>query len=263
MNRFSTEEIWQRVIFNNKYTNSPHIEVSNHGRVKSITKQCGETYLKGVIINGYRVIRLRLYKERNNKDQNRIDSYREQIALLVRETGKLNRRNNKKKIKDESFYQYEEKIKELSDLLVGLKKKYNKELGIIERKRLLNSGKLVHRLVAEYFVEKPSKKHNIVGHLDFNKLNNYAYNLKWMTQEENSNHIKNSPFVIKAKKERFGKSMEGSKVCKLTSTKVMLIKKKLNQGVRMSTLAKTFKVSAMQISRIKRGENWAHIKAAD
>lgn len=43
----------------------------------------------------------------------------------------------------------------------------------------------VHRLVAEYFVEKPNKPMcNIVHHKDFNSLNNKATNLQWVTKEE-------------------------------------------------------------------------------
>lgn len=38
--------------------------------------------------------------------------------------------------------------------------------------------------------------------------------------------------------------------------------KKLNKGAKLKTLAKIFKVSEMQISRIKNGENWAEIEAA-
>jgi hypothetical protein len=117
-------------------------------------------------------------------------------------------------------------------------------------------------MVAEYFLEKPSEKHNIVGHLNHIKLDNRAVNLKWMTKLENAAHQKKSPQVIEAKRNRFGKRYEGTKVCKLTSTKVMLIKKKLNKGAKLKTLAKIFKVSEMQISRIKNGENWAEIEPA-
>ena len=43
----------------------------------------------------------------------------------------------------------------------------------------------VHRLVAEYFVEKPNKPMcDIVHHKDFNSLNNKATNLQWVTKEE-------------------------------------------------------------------------------
>jgi hypothetical protein len=43
----------------------------------------------------------------------------------------------------------------------------------------------------------------------------------------------------------------------------MLLKKLLNQGKPMRTLVKQFKITDTQILRIKRGENWKEIKAAD
>lgn len=45
----------------------------------------------------------------------------------------------------------------------------------------------------------------------------------------------------------------------LNESKVRIIKHQLKMGVPASILAKTFQVSGMQITRIKRGENWAHI----
>jgi len=46
---------------------------------------------------------------------------------------------------------------------------------------------------------------------------------------------------------------------KLKIADVRIIKHQLNMGVSGAILAKTFKVSEMQISRIKRGENWNDI----
>ena len=55
-----------------------------------------------------------------------------------------------------------------------------------------------------------------------------------------------------------------SKNNKLTVTKVMLLKKMLNQGRKTVTqLAKQFKLSDMQIIRIRRGENWSSVPAAE
>lgn len=44
--------------------------------------------------------------------------------------------------------------------------------------------KLVHRLVAETWINKPNDK-NEVNHIDHNKENNSADNLEWVTREEN------------------------------------------------------------------------------
>jgi hypothetical protein len=262
MNRQFVGEEWKEMKFEHEYINNIKIEISNFGRLRSTTPQNGETILKGSISNGYRSIRLKLFREREPKDQMRIDFLRKQIAILLREIGKLKTRNKAKRVKDKSYYEFEKKISELTDLMDGMKIKYQKEYKAIELKRTINLGGPVHRMVAEYFLEKPSEKHNIVGHLNHIKLDNRAVNLKWMTKEENAAHQKKSPKVIEAKKNRFGKRYEDTKVCKLTSTKVMLIKKKLNKGAKLKTLAKIFKVSEMQISRIKNGENWAEIEAA-
>jgi hypothetical protein len=115
--------------------------------------------------------------------------------------------------------------------------------------------------VAQYFLRKPTAKQTIVAHLDFNKLNNKAGNLKWMTPDENYAHQKMSPFVIKEKKDRKLHRKENS-TFKLTITKVMLLKKLLNQGKTVGQLAKQFKVTNTQVYRIKRGENWGDIAAA-
>lgn len=44
---------------------------------------------------------------------------------------------------------------------------------------------LVHRLVADAFVERKSEDHNIVNHLDNNPSNNHADNLEWTTYKGN------------------------------------------------------------------------------
>lgn len=47
-----------------------------------------------------------------------------------------------------------------------------------------------HRLVANYFLEKPSSQH-VVNHNDGNKLNNHVSNLEWVTSSENRLHAIN------------------------------------------------------------------------
>jgi len=108
---------------------------------------------------------------------------------------------------------------------------------------------LIHRLVAEYFLKRPSPHHKFVIHLNHKKDDNYVYNLKWATAKEQQDH---------AIKNRMKKEL-GS--YKLTEERVRLIKRKmLNGKTRLKIIAKQFGVSDMQIHRIKTGENWGHVK---
>ena len=257
-------EIWKEVKFDFVHTNDIKLEVSNLGRVRSLKPRPHEKILKGTVSGGYRTIRLKFFTERPSATQKRIDLMREQIAELVREVGKMRARNKGKRVKDSSYFEVEKKIKVQTELLDGLKEKYQKEYRASELKRTINKSNSVHRLVADHFVDRPTEENNLVAHLDHNKLNNRYTNLKWMTRQENVEHQKTSPHVILARQERkTRKPKEDTKVYKLTSTKVMLIKKKINQGIALRTLAKTFKVTETQLLRIKRGENWANVQPAN
>ncbi|MCH5600081.1 NUMOD4 domain-containing protein [Niabella ginsengisoli] len=119
-----------------------------------------------------------------------------------------------------------------------------------------------YKLVAEYFLTKTSEDQVYVLHLDYNKMNDFAGNLKWAKREEMLQHQQASPYVLEARKKlvEYNKKRDGHK---LTSTKVMLIKKRLadhNRKTRMKMIAKHFGISEMQLYRIKTGENWGHVK---
>lgn len=49
-----------------------------------------------------------------------------------------------------------------------------------------NRNYLIHRLVAEYFLDFPQKPFMEIHHKDFDKRNNRADNLQWVTKEEHT-----------------------------------------------------------------------------
>ena len=117
----------------------------------------------------------------------------------------------------------------------------------------------LHRVIAKLFVSKPDRRHRFVIHLNHDKKNNDARNLKWATKEEMEAHQQNSP-AKKAYKERQRNRSEG---LKLNTRKVKAIKRLLkNRGHRtMKQIAEKYGISEMQLYRIKKGENWGHVTA--
>lgn len=244
-------EKWKVVEFDFEFTNKGRIEVSNFGRLRTFNKVSDGNIVNGSMINGYRIIRLKLYMPRDEEIQNRLDYLQQQVFKLAQKLKSLKDNKESKKTIDDTAVL-------LDKLKTNLSKKFQDDL----KARTINYHSLVHRLVAEYFLEKPTPGQTIVAHIDHDKLNNRANNLQWMTPEENYEHQKHSPHVIKEKQERQHRRKENSRATKLSVTKVMLMKKMINQGKPMKQLVKQFKVTDTQILRIKRGENWADIEAA-
>ncbi|MDQ6763182.1 MAG: HNH endonuclease [Bacteroidota bacterium] len=244
-------ERWKNVTFDFEFTNDFRIEVSNLGRLRTFNIVSDGNIINGSMINGYRIVRLKLYRPRDEKTQSKFNYLQKQSLKLTRKLKSLKENNETKK-------EIEETAKLLESFRKNLSKKFQDDL----KERTINYHSLFHRLVAEYFVKEPKTDQTIVAHLDHDKLNNRATNLKWMTPEENYEHQKSSPYVIKEKEERRYRRKANSGVIKLTVTKVMLLKKLLNQGKPMKQLVRQFKVTETQIYRIKRGENWGDIEAA-
>ncbi len=115
------------------------------------------------------------------------------------------------------------------------------------------TSRYVHKLVAEHFIERGEG--NFVIHLNYDKTDNKAVNLKWVTKDELWKHLHKNKELKKKWKTRT--------YCKLTETQVMLIKKRINdpnRKTRMKMIAKQFGISEMQLYRIKTGENWSTVK---
>lgn len=112
-------------------------------------------------------------------------------------------------------------------------------------------GRYIHKLVAELFVPNPENKQYVL-HIDHDKSNNKASNLKWANWAEKNAHVAD---IIR--------NREGRPYKKLTDTQVIRLKRILlnpNRKTRYKILARQFGITEMQLHRIKTGENWGHIK---
>ena len=244
-------EQWNTVGFDFEFTNDFRLDVSNFGRLRTFNKVSNGNIIKGSMINGYRIVRLKLYTPRNERTQAKLNNLQQQVFELAR---KLKSQVNN----GESKHVINETTLLLDTLKKSVSKKFQKDL----KERTTNYHSLIHRLVADYFLPRPTSKQTVVAHLDHDKLNNRATNLKWMTPEENYEHQKSSPHVINDKQQRRQRQQSNPNRAKLTVTKVMFLKKLLNEGKSVKQLVKVFKVSDMQIIRIKRGENWGNVPAS-
>lgn len=111
----------------------------------------------------------------------------------------------------------------------------------------------VHKIVAAHFVKQTAPDRTYVIHKDYNKHNNAASNLKWVSKVGLDKHHKKNPNLTHGK--------NGTSAVKLTATDVRRIKLMLKiRANRKTTIAKEFGITASQLNNIEKGKNWAHIK---
>jgi hypothetical protein len=121
-----------------------------------------------------------------------------------------------------------------------------------------NGTLYLHREVAKLFNKKTSPKQKYVIHLNHNKTDNRAKNLKWASQAEVNDHQQKSPPKLEYKKVQSNRK----KGLKLNAAQVKAIKTLLANPRRKLThqqIAEKYNVSPMTVYRIKSGENWAGV----
>jgi hypothetical protein len=176
-----------------------------------------------------------------------------------------------RKLEDEEWLEVPESNKQYMVSNYGRIKSYviDKVNGLIMKCSIINSYRFVqlkingkprrvyvHKLVAEVWLPQPSELHSHVVHLDRNLKNNHVSNLQWATKEtcyeRNAEYLSqkysdpNRPKIITQSK--------------LKEQDIVHLKSMLNRGVPNSRIAKMFCISETQVSRIKKGENWNHVK---
>lgn len=260
-----TGEIWRKIDLelDSDTIKAYHFEVSNYGRIKRIAPNGKENILKGSLHDGYSILKLKIICNRKPDKElyfNNKKSYIKNLKKLIADKETYVATNT---LTPQEIYHLKQEIRELNHLHDEIKVEYAKEMHKDNLSRTKNLALLFHRLVAQAFLEKTDPKQEFVLHKDFNKQHNHVDNLMWCTQEDLSEHWKKNPKVVASYEKRKGRIMTHSKSTKLTIPKVMLIKKLLNEGVSLVKLSKRFNITSTQIKRIKTGENWGSVKAAE
>lgn len=141
--------------------------------------------------------------------------------------------------------------RKVQNLKAGISPHGYKTLSLSKNGKIIT--KLVHRLVAEAFIENPEFK-EIVNHKDCNKINNRLENLEWVTHNENMQHS------VDNNRQR-NQSGENNNMNKLSEKDVLFIRELLNEGLSAYEIHKDYFPTLHQqtIYAIKQRRIWNHI----
>lgn len=243
------KEVWKSIKLSKNNSSNFKLEVSNLGNLRSATNTNKVTLLKGSTINGYKILKYSLFNEPDEKVQKQLVRLKKKVTSLqkILKTAQTNNLPS-------------EEIKQIDAELIDQKLKLKQKSEASLKSRKTHHHILFHKAVAQYFLPKPAKEQQFVTHLDYNKLNNAATNLAYMSQAQLTLHNKKNPTVIaQMEKLRSTAFIQKSKISRLTITSVKQIRKLVLQKKSVASLAKQFNVSETQIRRIAKNENWKNV----
>lgn len=249
--------IWKKYPLNFEFEGDYTIEISNHGDVRTYSVLYPEgKLLKCSRIQGYPILKKTFLQKRSDKDFEMLELLEMEILILNEKIQEIKKSKIPSEVKKNSLLE----VRATRDAVVQKKKLKNAK---VNKKRSIYFSLLIHKAVAELFLDKPKNEDMMVIHLDFNKENNNVNNLKWVDAKTVYARFTENPLL---KLKQFKENLLGDKKVNVRATKlsendVLYIKEKIQKGkVSNRKLASQFGVSDMQISRIKSGENWSHVK---
>lgn len=163
-----------------------------------------------------------------------------------------------KDIKDfEGLYQVSNlgRVKRITKSELIMKLTLHKKTGYFQvglRKGKKRKTASVHRLVAQAFCKNPQSK-NVVNHINGIKTDNNAFNLEWVTKQENEAHA----VEMGLRNDLIG---ENNIMSKLTEDQVLEVYSQAHEGsISQTKIAEKFGVCQACVSSIKVGKIWSHI----
>jgi hypothetical protein len=181
----------------------------------------------------------------------------EEKNIWVLPTKKPSKETWKDIIGYETFYQVSNfgNVKSLGnefsrkERLLKLSPQSKSYLTVVLQKNATRKMVLVHRLVAEHFIDNTESKLQ-VNHINGDKTDNAIENLEWVSHRENLDHAIKNNLTLKGEENRNSK---------LKDVDVIKIHSLLQRGTTTKELSESYNISYSTIDGIRTNRYWKHL----